>query len=98
MNVEFTLQGITFEWDDDKARLNRSKHGVSFEKACEAFLDPFFRVVDAGVIEGERREAIIGLAVDWRLLFVVYVVRQEAVRIISARPATEKERREYENQ
>ncbi|MBX3280424.1 MAG: BrnT family toxin, partial [Acidobacteria bacterium] len=64
----------------------------------ETFLDPFFRVVDAGVIEDEQREAIIGLTVDWRLLFVVYVMRQDSVRIVSARPATEKERREYENQ
>jgi hypothetical protein len=47
---------------------------------------------------GEVREAAIGLTEDWSLLFVVHVERREdAIRIISARPATPEERRQYEN-
>jgi len=54
-------------------------------------------LVDAGV-EEESREAAIGLTEDWDLLVVVHVVRQAgALRIISARPATRSERRDYEN-
>lgn len=98
MDVSYTLQDINFEWDSNKATLNLSNHGISFEKACEAFFDPFFRVVDAGVVEGEQREAVIGMTVDWHLLFVVYVMKEDIVRIISARDTVASERKEYEDQ
>jgi uncharacterized DUF497 family protein len=98
MKISYTLQDINFEWDSNKASSNLKKHGISFETACEAFFDPFFMVVDAGVIEGEQREAVIGMTVNWRLLFVVYVMIDDTVRIISARKATENERKQYEDQ
>lgn len=86
-----------FEWDLEKAAANFLKHRVPFEKACEVFFDPFLVLIDAGG-SGELREAAMGLTEDWSLLVVVHVVRQESVlRIISARPATPSERREYEN-
>lgn len=97
MSVRYVLQGIAFEWDRRKAEINLSNHGVSFETACEAFLDPFVRVVDAGS-EDEARDAVIGMTLDSHLLFVVHVEQgEEAYRIISARPATPDERRFYEN-
>ena len=97
MNVRCVLQGIAFEWDSRKAEANLAKHGVSFETACEAFFDPFVRVVDAGS-EDEARDAILGMTLDDRLLFVVHIEQgEEAFRIISARPATAAERRLYEN-
>lgn len=61
MNVSHALQDIRFEWDSRKAAANLRKHKVSFETACEVFFDPFFRVEDAGLIEGKAREAIVGL-------------------------------------
>ncbi len=99
MYVSYTLHDINFEWDGDKAASNLSKHNVLFEVACEVFFDPFLRVEDAGVKEGEQREAVIGLTVNWRLLYVVYVMRKgDVVRLISARVATEVERKQYEDQ
>ncbi|MGD0052213.1 MAG: BrnT family toxin, partial [Vulcanimicrobiaceae bacterium] len=75
-----------------------AKHGVRFEQACEVFFDPFVHYVDASV-EGEARDAVLGLAEDWTVLFVVYVsMENEFIRIISARPATSAERRTYEDQ
>jgi hypothetical protein len=48
MNVTYRLQGVTFEWDEEKARTNVEKHGITFEEAAEAFFDPFCQ-------GGERR-------------------------------------------
>lgn len=80
MPVRYSIHGVRFEWDPAKAAANRRKHGVEFEQACEAFLDPFLRVVDAGDEEGEAREAILGLNVAWQLLHVVFVERGEVLR------------------
>ncbi|HVF50507.1 MAG TPA: BrnT family toxin [Pyrinomonadaceae bacterium] len=98
MAVSYTLHQIEFEWDSRKAAANLRKHKISFETSCEVFFDPFLHVVDAGVVEGELRDAIIGLTVNWRLLYVVYVERDDVIRIISARPAEKSERDLYENQ
>ena len=98
MNVSYTLHEIRFEWDERKSRTNLRKHKVSFEKACEAFFDPILRVVDAGVVEGEPREAVIGMTVNWRLRYVIYVERGEAIRVLSARPAIKAERHFYEDE
>ena len=69
-----------------------------FETTCEVFFDPFLRVVEISDELGETREAVIGLTVDWRMLYVVYTEREDVVRIISARPAVAAERKDYENQ
>jgi len=97
MDVNFLHLGQRFVWDSEKASSNAGKHGVSFEVACQVFFDPFIRIEDASG-GGERREAAIGLTEDWVLLFVVHMVREdEAIRIISARPATAHERKSYED-
>ena len=97
MNVETVLHGIRFAWDSEKAATNRAKHGVSFEIACEAFFDPFVRVVEANGTD-EVREVLIGMTMAGRLLFVVHAERGEDVfRVISARHATAAERRLYED-
>jgi len=95
--VRYTLQGIHLEWDARKASSNRRKHGVDFEMACQAFFDPFLKVSTAGELSEEPREAIIGLTIQWQLLFVVFVQRGEAFRLISARRATRVERDLYES-
>lgn len=99
MNVRHQLQGIEFEWNARKSEANLNKHGIEFEIACEVFFDPLLRAEDGGVSDGERRDAVIGLTVNWQLLYVVYVMRDDdTIRIISARPATKAERKSYESQ
>ena len=98
MNAKYTLNGIFFVWDRHKATVNRRKHGITFETACEAFFDPFVHYLDEEEVDRELRETMIGLTADWRLLLVVYVTRDESVKIISARLVTKVEREQYENQ
>ncbi len=98
MDIYYELHNITFVWDENKARTNLIKHdGVTFEQAAEAFFDPFLKVVDASRSD-EARDAVIGLDTRWNLLFVVHVeIRDDEIRIISARKATRRERFDYEN-
>jgi uncharacterized DUF497 family protein len=98
MNVRYTVHNIAFEWDSRKAAANFRKHDVSFELACEAFFDPFVCYLDDQMVEGELREAIIGLTTTWQLLYVVHALRDDIIRIISARLVTKAEREIYENQ
>lgn len=97
MDVYFALNGITFAWDDEKAKNNPSKHdGITFQQAAEVFFDPFVIVVDASRNE-ETREAAIGLDTRWNVLYVVHIEREASViRIISALKATRQEQLEYE--
>ena len=69
---------------------------MRFEQACEVFLDPLVRIVDASVVD-EAREGVVGETETGNLLFVVQIEREDQlIRIISARPATTKERSDYE--
>ena len=97
MSTRYWFQGTEFEWDDDKARSNYDKHGVTFTEAIEAFFDPFHVACDA-TRGDEQRQFIIGYSLSQRLLLTVYTDRQERVRVISARPATRSERRVYEHE
>lgn len=84
-------------WRQQKAQSDQAKHGVSFERAAEAFFDPFAKLVDAST-EEEAREALIGLDNRGVMLFVVHIeIQQDRIRIISARKATRQERRDYED-
>lgn len=98
MDVYFVLNGITFSWNEEKARINPINHdGVTFQQAAEAFFDPFLTLVDASRND-EARDAVIGLDARWNLLYVVHIEEEtESIRIISARKATRQERAEYEN-
>lgn len=89
--------GIRFVWDRGKAELNLRKHGVSFETACEIFFDPLVRLLRSEMIGGEDRDAALGMTEEWKLLVVVHTFRQESIRLISARPATPRERESYED-
>ncbi|MEM6839019.1 MAG: BrnT family toxin [Cyanobacteria bacterium P01_C01_bin.120] len=95
MTVTFRLEGIEFEWDANKAESNVQKHGVRFEEAAEAFLDPFYQIGEASR-KSENRSFILGYLLASRLLLVVYVERSPALRMISARVATRSERYLYE--
>lgn len=96
MNIVYRLQGVEFEWDSHKAQINVEKHGVTFEEATEAFFDPFYQTGDA-TVNGEQREFILGYSLSYRILFVIYIERNQCTRIISARPATRIEKKQYEN-
>ena len=98
MNIRYTRNAIWFEWDSSKASANVRKHSISFETACEAFFDPFVCTGDEQVIDGEVRETIIGLTIDWQLLYVAYTIRESTVRLISARLANRYQRGIYEDQ
>jgi len=95
MDFVYQLQGVEFEWDENKARSNAQKHGVTFEEAAEVFFDPLHSIGDASVAE-EYREYIIGYNFASNLLITVYTERGDRARIISARVATRAERRLYE--
>ena len=95
MDKIFELQGIEFEWDEEKYAVNLWKHNVEFEEAAEVFFDPENQFGDASV-EDEFREYVIGYSLSNRILLVVFVERGVRTRIISARRATSQERKEYE--
>ncbi|MGK7944648.1 MAG: BrnT family toxin [Microcystaceae cyanobacterium] len=95
MDVVYDLQNIAFEWDANKAQINVEKHGVTFEEAAEVFFDPFYQTGD-GMVDSEQREFILGYSLAYRVLFVVFVERNQRTRIISARPATRIEKKQYE--
>lgn len=86
-----------FEWDDDKARSNEQKHGITFEEASTVFDDPLAVIFDDPEhSDEESREIIVGYSNRSRLLIVSFTQRDPAVRIISARRATAREREKHE--
>ncbi len=91
---------MQFEWDDAKNLVNQIKHHVSFETAVEVFNDPLHRSIPDRVVDGEQRWQTIGHVGAVVVLIVAHTYRddedEERVRIISARKATRKERRDYE--
>jgi uncharacterized DUF497 family protein len=83
-------------WDPAKARANRAKHGVSFEEAASALLDPF--ALEAPDLLDPERTIIIGMSGGHRVLFVVTFIFDglDVIRIVSARKASASQRRKYE--
>jgi len=98
MNVKYSLHNVAFEWDSQKAATNFRKHKVTFELACESFFDPFICYLDDEIVGSELRERVVGLTTTWLLLYIVYVMRDDVIRIVSARLVTNAEREIYENQ
>jgi uncharacterized DUF497 family protein len=90
---------LSFEWDLQKAAGNLAKHRVSFEEASSVFGDPLARIVgDLRHSGDEERWVILGLSNLHRLLAVMFTERGNAIRIISARRATSRERKSYEKE
>ena len=89
---------MIYEWDRNKAAQNQQKHGISFDEAVSAFLDPLaitFDDPDHSV--GERRFITIGMTTNQRLVFLAHAdVDNDRIRIISARATTRRETYEYE--
>ena len=87
---------LQFEWQEAKAEANFEAHGVSFDLATTVFKDPFaVERRDEREDYGEQRFVIIGMAEGHVLLFVAYTEREDRIRIISARRATQREQDDY---
>ncbi len=88
---------MEFEWDPDKAGRNLAKHGVAFPEAATVFGDPLaITFFDPGHSDDEDRYLTFGYSTDGRLLVVSHTDRGDRNRIISARVATRRERKIYE--
>ena len=88
---------LRFEWHAAKARLNLSKHSVSFEEASTVFGDRrAITTPDPLHSLAEERFVTIGLSETGKILVVVATERCDSLRLISARPASKRERKQYE--
>ena len=101
------MTDIRFEWDEAKNLANQRKHeGVSFQVAIQVFQDPLHVSVQDRIEGGEQRWQTIGVVQGVLFLLVAHTVTEEdleggfieVIRIISARRATPRERRRYENE
>jgi uncharacterized DUF497 family protein len=86
---------MEFEWDENKNKSNAQKHGINFNDAKEVFNDENSKIApDLRKDYGEERWKIIG-KIYGSIISVIYTVRNEVTRIISARKASSTERKEY---
>ena len=90
---------MLFDWDEEKAKSNLAKHKISFDEATSVFDDPLFLTfADPEHSLQEQRFLIMGESARGRLLVISYTDRKDITRLISARPATRKERKAYESE
>ena len=88
---------MEFEWDPEKASSNLRKHNVSFEEASTALSDPMAATgADPDHSIGEFRYVTFGISERDRLLVVAHTEQRETIRIISARLASRREKKIYE--
>ena len=88
---------MIYEWDPEKAKANLRTHRLSFEEAATVFLDPLaVTYPDPDHSEEEKREITIGQSGRRRVVFVSHIQRGDRIRIISARKATRRERKQHE--
>jgi len=88
---------LSFEWDERKAKSNLAKHGVSFEEASTVFGDPLsLTIPDPAHSQVEDRSILLGQSHQGKLLVVVHTERGDNFRIVSARRASRRERKSYE--
>jgi uncharacterized protein len=86
---------VDIEWNPAKAASNLKKHGISFEEAATALLDPN-ALAQPDISSSEERWLLIGMSSQARLLTLVYTLRgEDRIRLISARKATRKEAKYY---
>ncbi len=87
---------MDFEWNGEKAAFNLRKHGIDFADAVTLFDDESTITIQDEAVSGKRRFISIGMDALGRVLVVVYVWRKDRIRLISARKATRRERRQHE--
>ena len=89
---------MDFEWDDGKAETNETKHGVTFAEAMTVFADTLSVTgYDPGHSDEEDRFLTMGMSIDGRVLVVSHTDCGDVFRIISAREASRRERKDYED-
>lgn len=82
------------EFDPEKAARNLKKHAIALDEAVGSLLDPLALVREDA--KGERRFVLVGMSAEGRILTVCYTLRgEETIRLISAREATAREKRDY---
>jgi uncharacterized DUF497 family protein len=92
------MKAMRFAWNEDKAKANVRKHGISFDEASSVFADENARMKhDPEHSQEEDRFILLGFSAKLRLLVVCHVYREgeQEIRIISARKATRNERKQY---
>ncbi|OHA23634.1 MAG: hypothetical protein A3G52_02695 [Candidatus Taylorbacteria bacterium RIFCSPLOWO2_12_FULL_43_20] len=90
---------VGFEWDAGNSGKNWKSHAVTDEECEEAFFDPDKKVaVDETHSQNERRYFLLGNTSQSRLLVIVFTIRHERIRVISARDINKKERKLYEKE
>jgi len=88
---------MTFSWDPEKDAVNRRKHAAGFREGASVLADPLSTTYpDPAHSRGEQRYVTIGRSRLARTLVVAHADRGDTIRIISARQATRRERRFYE--
>lgn len=87
---------MKYEWDEEKNRSNVTKHGIGFDRAARIFDGPTVDWIDDRLDYGEERTISLGMIEGVAVLVVVHTDRDNAMRLISARPATRSERTRYE--
>ena len=83
-------------WDPNKAEINFKKHKIRFSDAEMVLYDPFAMTLEENDIDNEQRFVTIGTDAIGRIITVVYSYRSDTIRLISARKATQTERKYYE--
>ena len=90
---------FAFEWNSEKARQNLEKHGVSFDEATTAFADLRSRTIgDPKHSADEDRFLLLGMSSRGRLLVVAHTERGDRIRLINARLASKREKKQYEEE
>ena len=90
-----TIIEMAYQWNRDKAATNLRKHGIDFADSVSVFSDDLAITISDERFD-EERFVTIGVDAFGRVLVVVYTIRNEETRIISARKATRQERQQYE--
>jgi uncharacterized protein len=87
-----------FEWDNNKAESNAVKHGITFEEAITAFANPAFLFTEDSLHSwDEERQWAIRATENGLIVVIVFTMREQQIRVISARPAAKQECQEYES-
>ena len=90
---------LEFEWDDGNRGKNFQKHGITDAESEESFFDPAKKILEDRLhSDKEKRYILLGKAKSGKMLFIVFTIRKEKIRIISSRPLNRKEKRLYEKE
>ena len=87
---------MTFEFDENKSSINKSKHGIDFVEAQELWEDPYSFEISSPQSEDEARYLVLG-RIDTKHFTAIITYREDKIRIISVRRSREKEIQLYES-